>query len=318
MNPLTTLASKFYAAVMARRNHRFDRGDRVVDVGRPVISVGNLTMGGTGKTPTVQWIVRLLQSRGHQPVVALRGYGAGRPQLSDEALEHEWMLPGVPVLADPDRVGAIEAFLDGDPSRDVVVLDDGFQHRFVQRQVNLVLVDARRDLDAERVFPAGRLREPLTSLRRATDVVVTHAPHVDEAIRGRVQTLHGRDPVAWCDHVWDGLIRFDADGESTLPSIDGMRVVTRLGIATAGGVRDQIAAAGAVITTDIAATDHARITTGQMRRLQEASRKADAVLVTAKDWVKMRPLVDWSMLQVPVLVPRLALEFVAGQEDLER
>ena len=318
MKPLTTLASKFYSATMAYRNRRFDRGDRVVDVWRPVISVGNLTMGGTGKTPTVQWIVRLLQARGHLPLVALRGYAAGKPQLSDEAMEHEQMLPGVPVLADPDRVGAIEAFLKKDPSRDVVVLDDGFQHRFVARQLDLVLIDARRSLDAERVFPAGRLREPLSSLSRATDVLVTHAASVDPVLRKRISMLHGRDPTAWCDHVWTGLSRFDVDGETTLDTLSGIRVITRLGIAAAEGVRNQIVEAGGVIVADVAARDHAPVTASEMQRLAEACTRADALLVTAKDWVKLQPLVDWSALQVPVLVPRLTLNFVSGQEELER
>lgn len=318
MNPFTTLASKIYTAAMAQRNRRFDRGDRVADVGRPVISVGNLTMGGTGKTPTVQWIVRLLQSHGHRPAVALRGYGAGRPQLSDEAMEHERMLPGVPVLADPDRVGAIEAFVETDPSCDVVVLDDGFQHRFVARNLDVVLIDARRPLNAERVFPAGRLREPLASLSRATDVLVTHSKHVDQTLRDRIQMLHGRDPVAWCDHVWTGFERFDVDGETTISSIDGMRIVTRLGIAAADGVRDQICQAGGVIEFDQPARDHAPVTPREVRRLAQACTGADALLVTAKDWMKLRPLIDFSVLGVPVLVPQLALEFIAGKEDLER
>jgi tetraacyldisaccharide 4'-kinase len=320
MNPLTRLASKCYAAAMALRNRRFDRGERVVDVGRPVISVGNLTVGGTGKTPTVQWIVGVLVEHGHRPVVALRGYGAGRRQPSDEAMEHERMLPGVPVLADPDRVGAIGTLLRGDSSRDVVVLDDGFQHRFVARQLDLVLIDARRPLDAERVLPAGRLREPLAALRRATDVLVTHASGVDEVLRQRIHALHGRDPVAWCRHAWSGLDRFDGEGMSALgvEALDGLRVVTRLGLAAAGGVRNQIVEAGAHIVADVAARDHAHGGAGEMRRLEAACRDADAMLVTAKDWVTLQPLVDWSTLRVPVLVPRLVLEFVSGRADLER
>jgi tetraacyldisaccharide 4'-kinase len=320
MNPLTSLASKCYTAAIHRRNRRFDRGDRVVDVGRPVISVGNLTVGGTGKTPVVQWIVAVLQENGLHPVVALRGYGARRAEHSDEAMEHERMLPGVPVLADPDRVAAIRALLQRDPSRDVVVLDDGFQHRFVARQFDLVLIDARRPWDAERVLPAGRLREPLTALRRATDVLVTHASGVDETLRERIHAAHGQNPVAWCRHVWLGLDRFDAGGSSVLPiaSLAGLRVVTRLGVATAAGVRNQITQAGAHIVMDVPARDHAPARDAEMRRLESGCRNADALLVTAKDWVKLQPLVDWSALGVPVLVPQLALDFVSGQADLER
>ena len=315
MNPLTAIASKCYAAAMRRRNARFDRGDRVTDVGLPVLSIGNLTVGGTGKTPMVQWVVRTLQEAGHVPIVALRGYGAGKNQLSDEAMEHAGALPGVPVLADPDRVGAIAEYRSANPGCDCVVLDDGFQHRFVARQLDVVLVDARRPLEQERVLPAGRLREPLSSLCRATDVVVTHARQCDETLSSIIRRWHGHDPVAWCDHVWTAIERFDSSGcsECAVDVLDGLRVVTRLGVGAAAGVRNQVQAAGATIALDVPARDHAPGSPAEMRRLTEACNAADALLVTAKDWVKLGPLVDWSTLQVPVLVPKLALSFLSGE-----
>lgn len=320
MNPLTTIAAKCYAAVVAYRNRGFDRGGRVQDVGRPVISVGNLTTGGTGKTPTVQWIARFLQSQGHTPIVALRGYGAARGQQSDEAREHETMLANVPVLANPDRVAAIRQHLKADATPDVVVLDDGFQHRFVARQMDLVLIDARRPLDHERMLPAGRLREPLAALGRATDVLVTHAACVDPLLGSQIQAAHGRAAVAWCDHVWTGLTRIDANGIQKLPvtAIEGMRLVTRFGIATTAGVIDQIRQHGGLVVQDIPRRDHAEVTAAEVSQLNAACEGANALCVTAKDWVKLRPLIDWDTFSVPVVVPTLALSFVSGEDAFKR
>ena len=149
-----------------------------MDTGWPVISIGNLTLGGTGKTPMVQHAASVLMDAGHRPAIVLRGYGARRGEDSDEAMEHRAALPGVPVMAQPDRVAALATLRRTHPEVDVVLLDDGFQHRFVKRCSDIVLIDARRVLDEERVLPAGRLREPLASLARATDVVVTHADRV--------------------------------------------------------------------------------------------------------------------------------------------
>lgn len=320
MNPLTALAAKCYASVVAYRNRGFDRGARVRDVGRPVLSVGNLTTGGTGKTPTVQWIVRFLQSQGRRPIVALRGYGAAKGQQSDEAIEHETMLDDVPVIAHPDRVAAIAQCLAVDATRDVVVLDDGFQHRFVARQMDVVLIDARRPLASERMLPAGRLREPLTSLRRATDVIVTHATCVDAALASQIEAAHGHPPVAWCDHVWTQLTRFDGDGMQELPvtALDGMRLVTRFGVATAAGVRDQIRQHGGVVVQDVPRRDHARVTEAEVSQLRAACEAADALCVTAKDWAKLRPLIDWATFSAPIVVPTLALSFVSGEDALKQ
>ena len=320
MNPFTMIAARCYASVVAIRNRGFDRGRRVRDVDRPVISVGNLTMGGTGKTPTVQWIVRFLQSQGRRPIVALRGYGVAKGQQSDEAIEHENALDGVPVLANPDRVAAISACLERNPDRDVVVLDDGFQHRFVARQMDLVLIDARRPLAEERLLPVGRMREPLSSLARATDVLVTHATHVAPELADQIRAAHGRPPVAWCNHVWTGLARFDGDGLAAIPvtAIDGMRLVTRFGVAAAGGVVDQIRHHGGVIVKDVPRRDHAVATPVEVQQLSAACESADALCVTAKDWVKLRPLIDWTTFSAPIVVPTLALSFVSGEDALKQ
>ena len=110
--PVTIGASWFYRLAIRARNARFDRGVGVATVDRPVISVGNLTTGGVGKTPMVMWLVELLTKHGHRPVIAMRGYGSARGERSDEEAEYLDRLSDVPVLADPDRAAALREFSD--------------------------------------------------------------------------------------------------------------------------------------------------------------------------------------------------------------
>ena len=306
-----------YGAVIRARNARYDAGRGVSDVGCPVVSVGNVTVGGTGKTPMVQWLARELRQTGRHPAIAMRGYGRAGGR-SDEAMEHASSLPDVPVLVHPDRVRSIAAHRQGAPECDVIVLDDGFQHRRVARNMDVVLVDARQSLAAARLLPVGRLREPLTSLARATDVVVTHAADIDGDLSAAIERYHGGSPIAWCRHVWAALTMHDG-GDSREVAVDalrGMNLVTRLGIAHPSGVLSRIRACGGAIAADLPARDHAPVTAATMRAVTRAVSGADALFLTRKDWVKFRGLIDWDRLRVPVIVPRLELEFLQGRDLL--
>ncbi len=155
-------------AVTALRNRHYDRHRQEPAVGVPVVSVGNLTVGGTGKTPIAGWVMSFLRERGRRPGLVLRGYG------NDEvALHRRWSQDGI-VIVNPDRrAGARAAVAAG---ADVVVLDDGFQHRRLHRDLDLVLVSAEqhRAVARGRVLPRGPLREPERALRRADAVIITH------------------------------------------------------------------------------------------------------------------------------------------------
>ena len=185
--------SKVFAKVVARRNRNYDAHKRpIVQVSVPVISVGNVSVGGTGKTPIVQMIVRMLQQAGHKPAVVMRGYKrstrghlvvhdgtsllATVREAGDEAFLHAKNL-GVPVVVDEDKVEAAR-YAAGHLECDVIVVDDGFQHRALHRDLDIVLVD-EATLSDQRLLPAGRLREPLESLRRA-DVVFLMGKNVDK------------------------------------------------------------------------------------------------------------------------------------------
>ena len=165
--PITVPASWIYAAVVGIRNRGFDRGRNVWKADLPVISVGNLTLGGVGKSPMVAWIADLLIRQGHAPVIAMRGYMARPGEMADEHAEYLDRLEEIKVVASPDRTGALKSFLSDNTQIDCILLDDGFQHRYIHRDLDLVLIDATRNTLRDRLLPQGRLREPLVNLQRA-------------------------------------------------------------------------------------------------------------------------------------------------------
>ena len=311
------MGSMMLERVVNFRNRRFDKGKRVHDVGVPVISIGNITVGGTGKTPMVRWVVRALQDMGKSPAIALRGYKAHQGR-SDEAIEHEQALPSVPVLVGAKRVQTITSAIRSGVDLDSVVLDDGFQHRFVKRALDIVLVDARRPPDTDRLLPAGRLREPAWCLRRADAVVITHADHASSTLIERMTELHDAAPVASCVHAWSGLRRVTADSDTNtdVKALDGLRVVTRLAIAGPDGIQHMLKAHGATVIADLPARDHQAATPRDVDRLADLAAGADAIVVSAKDMATLEPLLETRPLPVPVLVPQLALRFLDGEAAL--
>ncbi len=311
-------AAWLYGQVVAARNRRFDAGMRVTDVGVPVISIGNITVGGTGKTPMVQWAVQQLQAAGGTPAIAMRGYLAEQGAASDEVMEHQAAFPDVPVLVGPNRVTQIRRHFEASVNTDVIVLDDGFQHRFVDRALDVVLIDARHDLRQGHLLPRGRMREPGRSLRRADAVVVTHVDHAVWDASAWIEEHHQSLPIASCRHVWSSLQQYSSQGAAVVDvqSLRGMKVATRFGVAHSAPIRAEIVAQGGEIYCDFSAADHAAIKPHEQQALIEASHQVDAIVMTNKDWVKYKPLVDWSQLEVPVLVPQLRLTFEHGETAL--
>ena len=313
-----------YGAAIARRNRGFDAGRGVVTLDRPVISVGNLSTGGTGKSPMVAWIVRTLREAGRDPCIAMRGYRS-RDGVSDEAEEYRAAFDDLPVVARPDRLqGLIELFASERGARvDRVVLDDGFQHRRIARALDLVLIDATRDPFADALIPAGRLREPVGSLRRATHVVVTHAERVDAGalarLAERISHAHGRPPIATTEHAWSELRITDTGGDRVEPVswLRGRRVLALCAIGNPAQFLAGVEAAGVGLADTVVLRDHDAYAPPTVARIASriATSSADAVVTTAKDWTKLsrRDLSSW---RVPVVRPALELRFREGESAL--
>lgn len=317
--------SRLYWMEASRRNRRWDRGIGVVLLDRPVVSVGNLSAGGTGKTPMVRWVVGVLRDAGRRPAVAMRGYKAGRAGESDEAREHRAAMPGAPVVARPDRAAGLRELFGTEEGRsvDCVVLDDGFQHRRLARDLDIVLVDASRPPDRDALLPWGFLREPLGSLRRAHAAVVTHAEMVDrgelERVVGAVRSaLPEGAPVGVVEHRWSVLDR-PGSGESSLPVgwLRGRKVVAACAIGHPEAFMLALERAGvAPDSPRVVLPDHDAFGPKRLETLRSAVRSArpDALVVTAKDWAKLGA--HARTLGPTVVVPRLELVWRRGAHEV--
>jgi tetraacyldisaccharide 4'-kinase len=309
-----------YTAAVNWRNRRFDRAHSSVErVGAPVVSVGNLTLGGTGKTPMVEWVARWFAARDVFVAIVSRGYGATSGGKNDEALELELSLPGVPHVQNPDRVAGARAAIDADGAQ-LILLDDGFQHRRLGRNLDIVLLDASAPFGFEHVFPRGMLREPLEGLERAHVVCLTRADHLNaaerEAIRRRVAQL--APEAAWCEaaHVASGL-RNVAGETLGAESLAGRRVAGFCGIGNPAAFRRTLESLGAELVWWREFPDHHAYSDADRAEMATAIRAsvAELVVATRKDLVKL-PVETLGERAFWALA--IEMQLLAGNAELER
>jgi tetraacyldisaccharide 4'-kinase len=285
-----------YGAVMAVRNWTFDSHlRRVHRLPVPVVSVGNLTVGGTGKTPAVLWLAQLAHAHGKRPGVLARGYGrAPGDALNDEGVLLQRRLPWLLQEQDPDRVAAGRRLCAA--GCDFVVLDDGFQHRRLHRDIDLVCLDAERPFANGLVLPAGDLREFRSGLRRATIVLLTRAGSLDAGDiaqrRARVQRLAGKTdlPVYACAHTPTAVVREPAGEMLPLANLRGRRTVLLSAIARPAAFAATVRALGAEVAADLRFRDHHRFTAADVERAAASAKSHDAMLLTTeKDQARLSP-----------------------------
>lgn len=292
-----SVASWPYGFVARRRLRAYDPGGREpARLGVRVACVGNLTAGGTGKTPFVAWLAREALARGRRPAVLSRGYGppAAGSTLSDEgALLTELLGGRVPVVEDADRVRGGRAMLAAHPSTDLVLLDDGFQHRRLARDVDVVLLDATCPFGYERLLPRGLLREPSGGLSRAHAVVITRAERVDraalDAVSARVAALAPSALRAAVRTVPLGWRRACDGAALELEALRGRRVVVWAGIGNPRAFAAMVRDVGAEVVLERFDRDHRPIAPAAVRDVLAAAtaRGATHVVVTRKDLVKI-------------------------------
>lgn len=327
LRPLAPLAERVYARIVRDRNASFDAGKRAkpfsfsglsVTLDRPVICVGNLSVGGTGKTPAVQMVCDWLIEAGHNPAIALRGY-ASNNGLSDEAELHRAALPDVPLAVGPNRVQQLlQLFASPEGEAvDVVVLDDGFQHRRLARQLDIVLVDATQDPFAQRLLPAGWLREPVSSLTRAHAVVLTHADRATPSDLSRIDAdLRRQFPhliIAHAEHAWSALCVVDE--VEPLEWLKGRRYALACAIGKPQAFIDQATTTFGPPATTVVLRDHDPYSPATIERLRRAAEGTDALLVTEKDWTKLARL-DPGTWPCPIARPSLEMRLAAGESQL--
>ncbi len=282
----------FYAGAMLARNLLYSRRICKADhADAPVISVGNLTTGGTGKTPIVAWLASQLQSRGRHPAVLLRGYRAQDGQ-SDEAMLLRASLGNVPVQTDSCRFRGSQAVLTEHPEVDVFILDDGMQHRRLARHFDLALIDATLPFGYDHVLPRGLLREPMRGLRRINGVIITRASMVSADVLSQIEQrirAEQRDvPLFYVDFALEQL----ADANDQLVPISQLQAApcyAFCGIGNPSSFFAQLRSLGATLVGEHAFADHHPYTLRQLQEIDSAAHQANArfVLMTEKDWVKV-------------------------------
>jgi tetraacyldisaccharide 4'-kinase len=309
-----------YGWIMAARNEAYDRGLLPVhDGGVPVVSIGNLTLGGTGKTPLVAWAARTLAAAGRRPAIVSRGYGAKRGEVSDEAAELAIVVPGIPHLADRDRVAGARAAANH--GADIIVLDDGFQHRRLARDLDIVAIDATDPFGGNRLFPRGLLREPSRALGRADAIVLTRAAVVaaerrTEIRRAVINARGGASPAAWAEASHRPVaLRDHAGGLHDLDRLRGRRVASFAGIGNPAAFRGTLADLGATIAAYTPFADHHHYRDADIEALAATARasSADLAVTTLKDLVKVRRL---DLGGIPLVALEIAATFSVGGDEL--
>jgi tetraacyldisaccharide 4'-kinase len=309
-----------YGTAVAWRNHRFDRGAAKIHYAKvPVISVGNLTVGGTGKTPLVKWIARRFHERDVKVAILSRGYGARNGRPNDEALELAADFPEIPHLQCRDRVASAAAAVEQIQIR-ALLLDDGFQHRRLHRNLDIVLLDALAPFGYSHLLPRGTLREPLVALRRADVVVLSRADLIDKEARSQIRRLvHLRSPqAAWCEICFMPTYLINAVGERLhCKALAGRRVSAFCGIGSPAGFRATLDSNGLQVASWREFPDHHAYSCDDLGDLAaRCSRDGISTLVcTRKDLVKIQ---QTHLGDIPLWALAVEARFLDGEEELCR
>ncbi len=315
------LVSLPYHAAVVVKNLSYDWGWKKPFRSRlPVVSVGNLSVGGTGKSPTVAWLARWLRRRGLRVAILSRGYGQLDSGQNDEALELELQLPDVPHLQHWDRVVSAK-LADEELQMQLLLLDDGFQHRRMARDLEIVLLDATDPPAARWLLPGGLLREPLSSLKRADIVVLTRSdqatPGELTAIDSMVRKKTRRAAVLRACHRPSHLMVFP-DVQRDLDELRDRQVLAFCAIGNPQSFFGTLANLGATVVDERTWPDHHGFDASDVQTLEQWSQQfpeAEMLVCTVKDWVKFQTARIGGLELVAVAVE---LDVLEGLPELEQ
>jgi tetraacyldisaccharide 4'-kinase len=310
MRAVLTPFGWLYGLIIRLRNLAFDSGvvrSYALDV--PAISVGNLSVGGTGKTPVSAWLVARLRAAGAHPAIVLRGYGG------DETLVHARLNGGVPVIANADRVAGTAAAYEA--GADIVVLDDAFQHRRARRDADIVLLSADR-FGPVRPLPAGPWREPLASLSRASLIAVTRksaSPLRARELLAHAQRFSPNAAGAILHLTPDAVVEWGTGQVASVNTLSGASVLAVSAIGDPRAFAAQLRATGAQVVP-VAYPDHHAFSAADVVGLVARAQGMDRVVCTLKDAVKLSLV--WPRQAPPIwyLSQRVTVE--AGGESWDR
>jgi tetraacyldisaccharide 4'-kinase len=318
------LFSLFYGSMVAARNRLYDGGVlKQQKLSRPVVSVGNLTVGGTGKTPTVIFIAHILKDHGYRPAVLSRGYGGsanasvnvvsdgnrilmGWREAGDEPILIARAAPGIPVLTGSRRLltgrAAVETF-----GADVLILDDAFQHRSLFRNIDMVLLDAARPFGNGFLLPRGPLREPPDSLRRADILLRTGDTENGEPLREAASL-----PTFRAIHKPQGLVAGGTLRIEAVAALLGQKVFAFAGIGSPEAFRRSLTELGAAVVGFQIFPDHHPYDLSDIENLRRLAAKSGAarIVTTEKDGIR---LVDFPDFLAELFLLRIAMEITPAE-----
>ena len=303
------------------RNTAFDRGlKRSFRAAVPVISIGNLTTGGTGKTPIAAFLARWFGERGVKVCFVSRGYGAAGNAPNDEALVLRALCPDVPHLQNPDRVAAARAAVETHKSQ-LVILDDGFQHRRLARDLDVVLIDATNPWGYGYILPRGLLREPISSLRRARLVMITRVdrtPRRGDQCHSTRRLRRGHPACEIVEAAFPPARLINSQGQAaSLETLRGRSAAVFCGIGNPTAFLATLESLGCDVADIRAFPDHHNFTPADVADLQQWVRglAVDTVVCTQKDLVKFT---HDSLGDRPLWAVEIGTHIVAGEDLLSK
>jgi tetraacyldisaccharide 4'-kinase len=316
------LASHAYSIGIRTRNILYDTGVLPVRrIGLPVISIGNITAGGTGKTPMVVWLCkRLTDDLGIEPsaiAILTRGYKTRAKKQIDEPSLLSGACPGVAILVDPDRARAARMALK--QGLQVIVMDDGFQHRRLHRDMDILMIDGTCPFGYGRLLPAGLLREPVSEIRRAKAAVITRSDLVKPGqIQQIERSLRALAPGLLIARAIHRPIQVKTLAGSVIKAheLSGMKVYAFCGIGNPDAFLATLRALGAYLVGTQVFDDHHHFTRDQINQICEDALRSGARLIvtTEKNWLGLEQA--WFRPDLPAGYLQVRLELVHCQKAL--
>ncbi|MEN8128020.1 MAG: tetraacyldisaccharide 4'-kinase [Planctomycetota bacterium] len=283
--------SVIYGLVMRGRNLLFTIGIlRSHRAGVPVVSIGNITTGGTGKTPLVIWLCGYLRNKGLHSSILTRGYKTQPDQITDEPALLARACPDTDVIVNPNRLAGAQKAISSHQAQ-ALVLDDGFQHRRLKRDLDIVAVDATCPFGYGRVLPAGLLREPKGGLSRADAVIITRFDQADakqmRQLEQDIQRIVPDIPIAKAAHKHTGAVTFQNE-KLDIEELRSKKIFAFCGIGNPNAFFRCLEQCGLSLAGTQIFDDHHAYTRDEMKQILEQARScgAEVILCTQKDWVK--------------------------------